>query len=79
VKKEEAVRPKGKLSYLEKKEYEEMEGKIAKLEEEVKVLNQALEGNDAQKLAEVCMAIGLAENQIEQLYLRWDELEKKQK
>lgn len=79
VKKEEPKRVKGKLSYLEKREYEEIEGKISHLEEEVRLLNHQLEKiEDAQKLSEVCKAIGLAENQIEQLYLRWDELEKKQ-
>ena len=81
VKKEEAPRPKGKLSYLEKKEYEEIEGKITRLEEEVQKLNHLLEkpeiAENAQKLSEICQAIGLAENQIEQLYLRWAELDQK--
>lgn len=83
AKKEESTRSKAKLSYLEKKEYEEIEGKIAKLEEEVRALNHTLEtpeiAENAQKLSEVCMAVGLAENQIEQLYLRWEELDKKQR
>lgn len=72
---------KPKLSYHEKKEYGEIEGKIGKLEEEVKLLNRRLEEpelqNDPQALTEVCRAIGLAETQIEQLYLRWHELDKK--
>lgn len=80
-KKEEAPRAKAKLSYMEKKEYEEMEGKILKLEEEVKNLNHQLEkpeiAEDAQKLSEICQAIGLRETQIEQLYLRWQELDQK--
>jgi ATP-binding cassette subfamily F protein uup len=83
AKKEEVKTTKGKLSYLEKKEYEEMEGKISKLEEKAKALNHLLDkpevAENPTKLAEVCLEIGLAENQIEQLYLRWDELEKKQK
>jgi ATP-binding cassette subfamily F protein uup len=80
TKKEEEPKRKAKLSYLEKKEYEEIEGKIVKLEVEVKVLHQALEKNEsAQKLSEICMAIGILENQIEQHYLRWEELEKKLK
>lgn len=82
-KKVETPRPKGKLSYLEKREYEEIGGKIEKLEEEVKALNHLLEkpeiAQDGQKLSEVCLAVGLTENQIEQLYLRWEELEKKQR
>jgi ATP-binding cassette subfamily F protein uup len=83
AKKEEPPRSKGKLSYMEKKEYEEMEGKISQLEEEVKKLNHTLEkpevAEDSAKLSEICTAIGLAENKIEQLYLRWEELEKKQR
>jgi ATP-binding cassette subfamily F protein uup len=77
-----APQRKGKLSFMEKKEYEEIEVKIAKLEEEVRILNHTLESKEIaenpQKLAEVCSLIGVAENQIERLYLRWDELEKKQ-
>ena len=30
-----------------------------------------------QRLHDLCAAVALAENQIEQLYLRWDELHKK--
>lgn len=79
--KESAPLSKPKLSYHEKKEYGEIEGKIGKLEEEVKILNRRLEDpvlqNDPQALTEVCRAIGLTETQIEQLYLRWHELDKK--
>jgi ATP-binding cassette subfamily F protein uup len=76
--KQESAPSKAKLSYSEKKEYGEIEGKILKLEEEVRALNRQLESaevaEDPKKLSEVCTAIGLAETQIEQLYLRWDEL-----
>ncbi len=76
-------KPKQKLSYMEKREYESIEGNISKLEEEVRELNHLLQkteiAQDAGKLSEVCQTIGLKENQIEQLYLRWQELEKKQK
>lgn len=79
-KKEPASSPKAKLSYQEKREYDQIEGKIAKLEEEVKQLNELLSdpaiAGEAQRLHELCAAVGLAENQIEQLYLRWDELHK---
>jgi ABC transport system ATP-binding/permease protein len=81
-KKEEAPSSKPKLSYNEKKEYEAIERKIAKLEEEIQILNHSLEkpeiANDPQALTEVCRSIGLAETQIEQLYLRWHELGQKQ-
>lgn len=71
---------KAKLSYQEKREFEQIEPKIALLEEEIKRLNHLL-GQDEitqnpQKLSELCTAISLAENQIEQLYLRWEELSK---
>lgn len=79
--KKQREKPKSKLSYLEKKEYEAIEGNIAKLEEEVRALNHLLEkaeiAQDPEKLNKVCQAIGLAENKIEQLYLRWHELEEK--
>ncbi|MBS0625681.1 MAG: ABC-F family ATP-binding cassette domain-containing protein [Verrucomicrobia bacterium] len=75
------TRPKAKLSYAEKKEFEQIEGKIAKCEEDVKNLNLQLEdpsiANDPKKLQAICTAIGLAETQIEQLYLRWEVLDKK--
>lgn len=76
-----AAPPKIKLTYAERKEYEQIEGKILKLEEEVKDLNQLLDraeiAQDPLRLTEVCTAISLVETQIEQLYLRWDELSKK--
>jgi ABC transport system ATP-binding/permease protein len=80
---ERSEKSKPSLSYLEKKEYDEIEKKIGKFEEEIKALNHLLEkpeiAENAVKLNEVCQAIGLAENKIEQLYLRWQELEKKSK
>jgi ATP-binding cassette subfamily F protein uup len=80
-KKTEAPPAKGKLSYIEKKEYEQIEGKILTLEAEVHTLNQSLENleiaQDPQRLQTICSQVGLAENRIEQLYLRWEELEKK--
>ncbi|MGL5263806.1 MAG: hypothetical protein ACRDAI_04420 [Candidatus Rhabdochlamydia sp.] len=69
---------KPKLSYLEQKEYQQIEKKIESLEEEIKQLNILLEtAEDTKNLTEVCTTIGLKENQIEQLYLRWQTLEQK--
>lgn len=72
---------KAKLSYLEKQEYEQIEGKIVKLEEKIQQLNQLLQSPeialDSDRLSEVCVSISLAETQMEQLYLRWDELSAK--
>ncbi len=69
-----------KLSYAEKKEYDQIDGTIQKLEKEVRALNHQLESGpqNPDQLALICTQIGLAETRIEQLYLRWDELEKKQ-
>lgn len=70
-----------KLSGSERNEYRHIEGKILKLEEEVQKLNHLLEApeiaQNAVRLEEICTLISLTENQIEQLYLRWEELEKK--
>jgi ATP-binding cassette subfamily F protein uup len=72
--------PKASLSYLEKKELERIEIKITELESEVRSLNHLLEekeiAENPARLSEICIAIGLVETQIEQLYLRWEELEK---
>ena len=74
-------RKKNALNYQEKKEYEQIEGSIANFEAEVKGLNQLLEQSEVAKsperLAEICTAVALTENRIQQLYLRWEELEKK--
>jgi ATP-binding cassette subfamily F protein uup len=73
--------PKPKLSYKEKREFEEAEALIAKQEEEVRTLNLLLGDPDVAqnpvRLNEICTAISLAETKIEQLYLRWEELSKK--
>ena len=82
-KKQESAPVKGKLSYSEKKEYEQIEGKIAQQEEEVRELNLKLENpaiaQDTERLQTLCTEIGLAETRIEQLYIRWEKLDKKQK
>ena len=72
---------KPKLSYAEKKEFDQMEEKISQHEEKVRELNLRLEDPSAAQnpalLQEICTAIGLAETQIERLYLRFEELDKK--
>lgn len=71
-----------RLSYMEKRELEQIEGKISQFESKIKELNQLLENEEvatnATKLHEVCSAIAVAENQIEQLYIRFEELHTKQ-
>lgn len=70
-----------KLTYNEKKEYDAIEGKIAKLEQEIQVLTRKLEETETatnpESLAKVCSEIGLKETQMEQLYLRFEELDRK--
>lgn len=72
-----------KLSYAEKKELAEIEGKIISREEEIRRLhleleNPAIAGNPP-RLQEVCQAIAVVETQIEQLYLRFEELDQKER
>jgi ABC transport system ATP-binding/permease protein len=66
-----------KPTYLVQREMKHIEEKIEKLEQEVKRFNHLLEQSEItenpQKLSEVCMAVGLIENQIEQLYIQWVE------
>ena len=73
---------KGKLSYMEKREYEQMEATIKAKEAEIASLNQLLLdpviAQDGMKLQTICTQVSIAETQLEQLFLRWDELEKKQ-
>ncbi len=76
--KAEAPVRKKKLSFNEKREYEAIEGKILVLEEEVRAFNHRLEKElDLKVLSEIGTQISIAEAQIEQLYLRWTELESK--
>ena len=82
-KKQEFFPVKGKLSYAEKKEYEQIEAKISESEEKVRKLNHQLEdpqvSQNPERLQALCTEIGLEETRIEQLYLRWEELDKKQR
>jgi ATP-binding cassette subfamily F protein uup len=70
-----------KMSYAEKKEYSQIEGKISGCEKRIQELNLQLEDPDisqnGERLQTLCTEIGLCEAQLEQLYLRWDALEKK--
>jgi ATP-binding cassette subfamily F protein uup len=79
-KKETAPVKRPKLSYKDKKEYEEIEGKIEALEKKIAKLNQSLEdpliAKNADKLSEVCKEIAFLQTQVEQAYLRWEELER---
>lgn len=71
------VRPK-KLSYSEKRELEQMESKIETLDNEIHQLNQDL--NDSQlspsQVQEKYHILSEKQLQLDQLYQRWEELEK---
>jgi ATP-binding cassette subfamily F protein uup len=70
-----------KFTYSEKKEYEGIENKISKLENKIKNLNTLLNQTEVienkERLSEVCKEIGILENEIEMLYIRWEELDRK--
>jgi len=72
---------KSKLSYIEKKEYDGIEIKLATLEGELQLLNASLLheelAKDPARLSEICSCAALLENRIEQLYLRFEELSQK--
>lgn len=72
---------KGKLSYKENQEYQGLLPKIEILEKEIQERKLDLEdfqiAQDSNKLNIVCQAIALLETQIEQAYLRFDELDRK--
>ncbi|NGX34748.1 MAG: Energy-dependent translational throttle protein EttA [Candidatus Anoxychlamydiales bacterium] len=70
-----------KITYSEKKEYEDIENNIPKLEQEISNLNTLLNQKDVienkDRLAEVCRELASLENEIERLYIRWNELDRK--
>ncbi len=73
----------GKLSYMDQREYDQIEGKIQEAEEEQERLQTLMEApetvSDPQKLETVWADLQLAQGQVEKLYERWDELEEKKK
>ena len=66
---------------MESKELENMESKISKLENELKNINDLLlkknVQNDSEKLQKHCKEASILECKIDELYLRWDDLEKR--
>ncbi len=72
-------KPTNKSSYKKGKELSSIEGKIAKLEHKVQSLNHLLSekkiANNPKRLSDICIEIGLAETQIEHLYLHWEHLD----
>ena len=72
---------KKKLSYLEAREYATLEQRIADAEEQLRTARSAYEdpgiSSDAQRLLETQTELECAQQLVDQLYARWEELETK--
>lgn len=69
-----------KMSFSEKREREQIEEKIAALEKEICLLQeniQSLDSADSTGMQKLCESLGSKQASLEQLYNRWEELEKK--
>ncbi len=82
VEKRKKQRPsKGKLSYLDQREYDSMEERILEAEEKIEKLQTLIDdpktASDSVKLAEIWAQLEQTQVQTEKLYERWDELEQK--
>ncbi|MCI5142960.1 MAG: hypothetical protein D3909_14770 [Candidatus Electrothrix sp. ATG1] len=68
-----------KLSYMDQREYDQMEEKILEAEERQEELETAIQtpetGADPAKLAECCEELEIVQQEISSLYSRWEELE----
>ena len=76
-----AALPKRKLSYLENREYESIEQRIAEAEQLVAEKHASLEDpevmKDGARLQLAYQEVELAQEEVDNLYMRWAELEKK--
>ena len=74
--------PSKRLTYMEQREWEQMEGKIMQAEAEAESARQAVSDpkvmSDRQKMHDACERLGSAEDLVRKLYARWEELESKQ-
>jgi ATP-binding cassette subfamily F protein uup len=74
--------PKKKLSFKEVREFASIEERIAQAEEQLRVKQAALEDpevmGDRVRLQDALSEMGEAQKTVDQLYLRWEELEQKQ-
>ncbi len=70
-----------KLSYLEAREYATLEQRIAESEEQLKAARAAYEdptiATDAERLIASQAELVRAQQRVDQLYTRWEELEAK--
>ena len=72
---------KKKLSYMDQREFDQLEGKILEAESTVEDLESVIAdpklASNSKKLAERCEELELAKKEVERLYSRWSELEGK--
>lgn len=70
-----------KLTFSEKREYEEIEVNINNLEKEISNLNGLLNQDEVmankERLEDVCKRLSILEVEVEKLYIRWNELDNK--
>lgn len=68
-----------KMSFSEKREWEQMESNIENLEKEIHQLHNDLQSNklNPNQLQETCQILNEKQNQLDKLYRRWEELENK--
>jgi len=73
---------KKKLSYLEAREWEQMEARIVEAEQAVEAIQQEMHSpevvSDGPRLQSCFQRLQVAEKNVEELYARWAELEGKQ-
>jgi ATP-binding cassette subfamily F protein uup len=78
---EKPATPRKKLSYKEARELETIEQRIAEAEERLRISREALEdpaiASDGPRLLAASAQIAGAQNEVDQLYARWAELENK--
>ena len=75
--------PSKRLTYMEQREWEQIESKITVAEAEVQRLHKAMEDPailaDRDRLNDCCHNMGEAQELVRALYARWEELEAKQR
>ena len=71
----------GRLSYMDQREYDQIEINIADAEQRVSELQEKMESSevvsDSEKLSACWAELEIAQGEVEKLYERWDELEAK--
>ena len=70
---------KKKLSYIEQREYDAIEGKIVEADERLAAAERRLQASDVvsdpQKIADAYAELNAAQHEVDVLYARWLELE----